>query len=191
MGSALRSRFVHAYVSVHKPSWTAWAAGAGIAPQVLFFVEMRPDLLYTFDPKRQDENDQAYASPRTWEFVSDLIKDGAYDPDILLPILRGTVGEGPAVEFNAFLELWGQLPHPQTIFDDPEGAMLPSNPSAMMALCGSLSHHATDENLDSLVIYLRRLRPELGQFVFSTTIKRDPSLMYTTAYAQWQAHRSR
>ena len=189
MGSALRSRFVHAYVKVHKPSWTDFAVKAGFAPQVIFFIEHDPDLLYTFDPKRFDENDQAFASPRTWEFVSNIIIEGNYDPDTLPYILKGAIGEGPAIKFNAFLQMWGQLPHPQTIFDDPDGAPVPTNPSVLMALCGSLYQHVDDTNIDSLVTYAKRLRPELGQFIFASATKRDPSLQFTRAWGAWQAHR--
>ena len=66
MPAPLANRFVHLEIRVHADDWCAWAAGAGIAPQVLFFIQMRPELLYDFQP---DSTDNAFPTPRSWEFI--------------------------------------------------------------------------------------------------------------------------
>ena len=46
-----------------------WCAGNGIAPEVLFFIQMRPELLYAFNPQ---STEKAFPFPMTWEFVSNI-----------------------------------------------------------------------------------------------------------------------
>ena len=66
--------------------------------------------------------EKAFPCPRTWEFVSNILKRSRdLSPTALRALIRGTVGQGAAVEFCGFLEIWQDLPHPQTIIADPEG----------------------------------------------------------------------
>ena len=50
MPTPLASRFVHLEIRVDATDWCAWGAANGIAPEVLFFVSMRPELLHAFNP---------------------------------------------------------------------------------------------------------------------------------------------
>ena len=47
----------------------AWGAGNGIAPDALFFIRMRPELLHVFNSQ---STEKAFPFPRTWEFVSNI-----------------------------------------------------------------------------------------------------------------------
>ena len=104
---------------------------------------------------------------------------------------RGTVGEAAAVEFSAFLQVWHELPHPRTVIDDPEGAVVPGNASALIALCGSLYRMADDINLGDIVTYATRLRREVGEFLVGSCIRREPALQHTQAFIQWAAAKTR
>ena len=64
MPTPLASRFVHLEIRVDVPDWCAWGAANGIAPEVLFFIQMRPELLHQFDPQSREK---AFPCPRTWE----------------------------------------------------------------------------------------------------------------------------
>ena len=142
MPAPLSNRFVHLEIRVDAPDWLEWAAANRIAAQVIFFVSMRPELLHCFDPRSREA---AFASPRTWEFISDIVKRrNGLDPSVERALFRGTVGEAAAVEFSAFLKVWRELPHPRTVIDDPENAAVPENASALIALCGSLYRMADD-----------------------------------------------
>ena len=90
--------------------------------------------------------------------VSNIVhRRGGLDPVAERALFRGTVGEAAAVEFSAFLKVWHELPHPRTVIDDPEGAVIPGNASALIALCGSLYRMADDINLGAIVTYATRL----------------------------------
>ena len=88
----------------------AWGAANGIVPEVLFFVQLRPDLLHLFNPQSREE---AFACPRTRSFVSHILQHRKnLDPVAERALFRGTVGEAAAVEFPDFLKVWRELPHP-------------------------------------------------------------------------------
>ena len=183
MPSGLASRFIHIDMRVSVDDWCEWAAKNDIAPEVLFFVQMRPKLLNTFDPASREN---AFACPRTWEFVSNRMKDGRpREPHLEKALFRGTVGEGPATEFCAFLRMWREMPHPKAVIGDPENAIVPDNASALFALCGSLYEAANDVNFDAIVRYAKRLRREIGAFLVGSALRKNPALQHTQAFVSW------
>ena len=188
MPTPLASRFVHLEIRVDADDWLAWGAAAGIAPEVLFYIQMRPDLLHSFDPQAKEK---AFCCPRTWEIVSNVVNErGNLDPTVERAVFRGTVGEAAAVEFSAFLKVWRELPHPRAVLDDPENAIVPDNTSALIALCGSLYRMADDITLVSIVTYAQRLRREVGEFLVGSCIRRDPDLQRSPAFIRWAAART-
>ena len=188
MPTPLASRFVHLEIRVDAEDWCAWAAANGIAAEVVFFVSMRPELLHQFDPQSREK---AFPCPRTWEMISNIVhRRNGLDPAVERALFRGTVGEAAAVEFAAFLKVWRELPHPRTVIDDPENAVVPDNASALIALCGSLYRMADDINLGSIVTYAQRLRREVGEFLVGSCIRREPDLQHTDAFIRWAATRT-
>ena len=144
MPTPLASRFVHLEIRVDAQDWLAWGAANGIAPEVLFYIQMRPDMLHLFDPQSREK---AFCCPRTWEMVSNIVnRRNGLDATTERALFRGTVGEAAAVEFSAFLKVWRELPHPRAVIDDPENAVVPDNASALIALCGSLYRMAVTDD---------------------------------------------
>ena len=185
MPTPLASRFVHLEILVDADDWLSWGAANGIAPEVLFFVSMRPELLHDFDAQSKEK---AFCCPRTWEMVSNVVSRRAgLDAGVERALFRGTVGEAAAVEFSAFLRVWRELPHPKAVLDDPGNAAVPENASALIALCGSLYRMADDVTLDAIVTYARRLRREVGEFLVGSCIRRDPDLQRSPAFIRWAA----
>ena len=184
----LASRFVHVEIRVDAEDWLEWGAANGIVPEVLFFVTYEPDLLHRFDPQSRE---RAFPCPRTWEFVSNIVKHrNGLDPATERALFRGTVGEAAAVEFSAFLNVWRELPHPRAVLNDPGNADIPENASALMALCGSLYRLATDVTIDAIVTFAQRLRRELGESLAGACVRRDPALQRSPAFIRWAAART-
>jgi len=189
MPTPLASRFVHLEIRVDVEDWLAWGAANGIVSEVLFFVTYEPDLLHRFDPQSRE---RAFPCPRTWEFVSNIVKHrNGLDPATERALLRGTVGEAAAVEFSAFLNVWRELPHPRAVLADPGNAAIPENASALMALCGSLYRLATDVTMDAIVTFAQRLRREVGESLVGACVRRDPALQRSPAFIRWAAARTR
>ena len=189
MPTPLASRFVHLEIRVDAEDWLAWGAANGIVPEVLYFVAYRPDLLHQFDSQSREA---AYACPRSWEAVSNIVKHrNGLDPATERALFRGTVGEAAAVEFSAFLKVWRELPHPRAVLNDPANADIPENASALMALCGSLYRLATDVTMDAIVTFAERLRREVGESLVGACVLRDPALQRSPAFIRWAAARTR
>ena len=185
MPTPLVSRFVHLELAADPADWCRWAASNGIAPEVIFFIQFRPELLMAFDPRSRDV---AFACPRTWEFASGIVQSGNInDIEAERAVYCGALGEEVAVEFVAFLSIFRELAHPQTIIDNPRTATIPKKPSVQIALCGALCRMADDANFPSVITFARRLRPELAQFLLSSCVRRTPSLQYSADYIRWIA----
>ena len=145
MPTPLSNRLVHLEIRIDARDWCAWGAANGIAPEVLFFIELEPELLHRLEPQSREH---AFPSPRSWEFASNIVKHrNGLDPATERALFRGTVGEAAAVQFTAFLKVWRELPHPRAVINDPENADIPDNASTLMALCGSLYRMASDVTL--------------------------------------------
>ena len=61
-----------------------------------------------------------------------------------------------------------------------------SSPSA-----GALYNMADDTNFDAIVAYATRLRREIGEFLVTMCLKRDPALQKTAGFIRWAARRTR
>ena len=114
MPAPLANRFVHYEIEPHVDDWVAWAHGAEIDERIIAFLRFRPDLLFEFDPAR---NAAAFPTPRSWEYAHRALARFAGDPDLLLPALQACVGQGAAVELNAFIEHMAELPDINAILE--------------------------------------------------------------------------
>ena len=108
-------------------------------------------------------------------------------PNIERALFRGAVGESAAVVFSAFLKIWREIPHPAAIIADPENADVPTQSDVLVSLCGALFNMADDTNFDAIVAYATRLRREIGEFLVTMCIKRDPDLQNTAGFIRWAA----
>ena len=102
----LANRLVHFEMRVDFDSWNEWAIDNSIHADVIGFLNHSKSSLYDFDPKSPDH---AFATPRTWEFVSELLKDEP-DEETAMNIIAGTIGEGLALKFMAHRKVAGKLP---------------------------------------------------------------------------------
>ena len=185
MPAPLANRLVHLEIRVDAKDWCAWGAANGIAPEVLFFIELEPELLHQFDPQSREH---AFPSPRSWEFASNIVKNrNGLDAEVERALFRGTVGEAAAIEFTAFLKVCRELPHPRAVLNDPGNAEIPDNASALMALCGSLYRMASDVNMDAIVTYATRLRREVGESLVGACVRQEPALQRSPAFIRWAA----
>ena len=107
MAGPLRNRFLH--LRLKKPeggpegSWTQWATDNGIDPRIVGFIgsDVGREYLYTFTEENNDA--MAFATPRSWEKVSNLISS-VDDSELLQKYVGSCVGPAVAAKFNTFLD---------------------------------------------------------------------------------------
>ena len=182
--SPLLNRFVHLDLDVSPEDWQAWAVAAGVAPAVRSFLQYRPALLFHLDPAA---NPRAFPTPRSWQFVSDVL-DRAAD-DLLHPVVAGCVGDGPAAEFLGFLRLYRELPDLDGVLARPDTAPVPREPAVLYALVGALVEKckADQASLAGFVKYALRLPDEFGVLALRDALPLNPRLAVLSAVQQWIA----
>lgn len=185
--SPLLNRFVHLDLEVSVDDWQTWALSAGIVPDVRSFIRFRPGLLFSFDPQA---GARAFPTPRSWEFVSQV--SGVTPEPLLLPVVAGCIGEGPAAEYVAFRRIYTQLPDPAVVLSNPQGVTVPSDPSVLYALSAAMvekARSATDPQLNSLGIFAGRLPDEYAILLIRDTIAVNPRCCSQPSVNAWvRAH---
>lgn len=189
MPMALANRFGHLTMVPDASDWVSWAYGSGrIREEIIGFIRMRPDLLYTFDPTPKPGRKQpelTFASPRTWEFCSRTL-EASPPAHCRISTFAANVGQGPAIEFDSFLRVWSTMQSIDGIILNPDSADIPSDPAALYALATALAHRATDQNLSAIWRYLKRLpQREFCVYAMQGATRRDKSLEKTRAFSEF------
>jgi hypothetical protein len=186
MSSALANRFIHLNFDVDLQDWIEWALSNGIMIEVVAFIRFRPGLLHVFDPQR---NERSFPSPRTWEYVSDVLQVRP-DHDVEFELISGIVGDGAAAEFMGFLKIYRDLPDPDGVLVDPQGSPVPSDPSALYAISGALARKSSSSNYGRVMQYAARLPQEFGVLIVRDSVKLNPEVQKTKAFIQWSSDNS-
>ena len=137
MPTPLSNRFVHSEMKVDFPSWQEWAIKNQIHKDVVGFLTFAKQDLYDFDAK---SSSRAFATPRSWTFVSELLADEDLDVSTTTDLIAGTVGEGLAVKFMAHRKISGKLPKPEDILSGKATELETKEVSAMYSLVISLCY---------------------------------------------------
>jgi MoxR-like ATPase len=192
----LRNRLV--FVNMRKPNkdeWVNWGSEKGIAPEVLAFAEEYPKLFHSFldyeaggelsgkDIEKDNSfifnpriSQQAYATPRSLQAVSDIvnIKD-SLDDDTLQATLEGTIGAPTADALGAYIRFGRENPDFNTVIASPDKAPVASSPVAQIVMAFKLvTNTESREHAEAVTSYVSRMRAEM-QSLFCHTIANSVS----------------
>ena len=141
MPAPLANRFVHLEMKVDFDDFQDWATLNKVHPEVVGYVGFAKQDLYDFDPK---SSSKAFATPRSWVFVSDLLQDDDIDNETLTNLVAGAVGDGLANKFMAHRKIAGKLPKAGDILDGKVKDLTIKEVSAMYSLTVSLCYELKD-----------------------------------------------
>jgi hypothetical protein len=141
MPAPLANRFVHLEMRVDWDDYFGWATENKIHKDVVGFLTFSKKDLYDFDPKSAS---RAFATPRSWAFVSELLFDDDEDDSTMTDLISGAVGEGLAVKFMAHRKISSKLPDPTDILAGKVKKMDTKEISAMYSLTVSLCYELKD-----------------------------------------------
>ena len=136
MPTPLANRFIHQEMKVDFASWQEWAVNNKIHKDVVGYLSFAKQDLYDFDAK---SSSRAFATPRSWTFVSELLAEGD-DDDTTMNLIAGTVGEGLAVKFMAHRKVAGRMPNPADILSGKVKDLNVKEVSAMYSLVISMCY---------------------------------------------------
>lgn len=163
MPKALANRLLHINVEGSFTAWKNWAIRSGINEKVLGFLTFRRNYLMAFDTSNDD---LAFATPRSWEMVSNILNSVSDDIDEVYHLIAGLVGEGVAVEFRAWNKVYKDLPSVENIFNGRE-SKIPTSLDAVYALTASMLAYAREHKTDfdriaNSIVYANKLPPDFS-----------------------------
>ena len=137
MPTPLANRFIHQEMKVDFASYQEWAVKNRIHKDVVGYLSFAKQDLYDFDAK---SSSRAFATPRSWTFVSELLNDESVDDDTLTNLVAGTIGEGLAVKFMAHRKIASRMPNPVDILRGKVKDLQVKEVSAMYSLVISMCY---------------------------------------------------
>jgi hypothetical protein len=143
MPAPLANRFVHLEMKVDWDDYSFWATENRIHKDVVGYLTFSKKDLYDFDPK---SSSRAFATPRSWTFVSELLEDDDCDDNTLTDLISGAVGEGLAIKFMAHRKVSSKMPDPTDILNGKVKKMESKEISAMYSLAVSLCYELKDSS---------------------------------------------
>lgn len=194
MPKALANRLLHIEVEGSFKSWKEWAIQSGINDKVVGFLSFRQNYLMGFD---SSSDDLAFATPRSWEMVSNLLNTVTDDIDEMFSLISGLIGNGVAVEFRTWERVYKDLPDIADIF----AGKMPSPPhstDALYALTSAMTAYAREHRNDLSAIarsiaYADRLPPDFSVVLMKDYMYIEPGykerLMAIPEFARWLSTR--
>lgn len=152
----LRNRLVVINYEPDVTQWAEWAMDNNINSIVTGFLRWRPQLLIA----KEIPGEGAFPSPRSWEATSNILAlqmGAAIEKEMIL----GAIGEGAAIEFDAYLRTARELPAIEAILESQAKAVVPKSPAQLYALATSLAVY-TREHKKSVMKYVSRMPAEFA-----------------------------
>lgn len=106
MPKALCNRLMHFNITSDFEAWKEWAMNNDIDSRIIGYLSFDRTKL-CIEP---DTSDMAYPTPRSWSFVSNLLKASGKEPGDIHSLICACIGTGIAVEFEAWCKVFEGLP---------------------------------------------------------------------------------
>jgi len=180
ISTALANRFAHVHVRADVECWAQWALQHNINPMVVGFLKYRPNLLHGLN---SSGDTLAFPSPRSWAQASKVFDT---QEGLRLKLIAGLVGEGAAMEVEAFLKAV-DLPEFEEIIASPMTTDIPTGPASRFALSAMLSSKVDKDTFPQVYKYI--MREDFGADFCTVVVLdaslRDPTLCDTKTFIDW------
>lgn len=184
MPSPLANRFVHFEMEVDVSDWRYWAYQNSVDESIISYITFKSEHLFTFDAK---SDVKSFATPRSWEYVSSILKSGMKD-DLLLDCISGAVGKDVSVSFLSFKKVMNRLPNIQNILacaNDEYSDEVDVLYALSIGLVSALLKDYTDENLDNLLTYTLELKSEFAVMVVQDLQRNGITMEQSKVFKEW------
>jgi len=182
MSTALQSRMAHFEIELDHEGWLDWAYANGIDYRITSYVNFKQDALNDFKP---DHSDFTFACPRTWEFMSNIIKRMPALNIRDMATFASVIGEGQARNFFEYTQIYESLPTIEEIIANPMNAKLGLENSAHYAISGLIGHNFSLTNAEPLMKYVERLGIEFQVVTMRNVVKRVKKASSLPVVSKW------
>jgi len=180
----LANSFVHLEMEIDINDWKDWAFNFGIDERIIAYISYKNEDLLSFNPNLEQKS---FATPRSWEIVSDILKSGM-DENLLLNIISGAIGKETAVSFLSFAKVTDKLPDIESILQKGEAAY----PSEADVLCmlssvlvSFLLKYNNEENLENVLKYTLELESEFAVMIVRDLQRSGLPMEHLPAFLAW------
>lgn len=176
MPKALANRLMHLLIEPSYPDWKSWAMRHGVDERIIGYLAFDNSKL-CIEP---GSSDLAYPTPRSWSFVSQLIRDVGDVNDAHM-LIGSCVGVDTALGFEEWCKVYRELPKVSDIMSG-SCRVYPRGHDALYALVSSLTAAAfrmkeeiSDVQLENVCLYAAHFPPDFAVLFFSD-LNRDEKL---------------
>ena len=180
MPSPVRNRLAHYELEPTLDDWVQWAYQHNIDPDVISFIQYRPNLLSQFNA-----DEYAFPTPRAWSMVSKKMSKANTDPERLFFGVSSLVGDGPAGEFVAFKEIASKLPDIDQLLKDPSTYKKDDNPALLYALATAVATRAQDDKMENIMKLNNKLPVEFQVVLVKGCLAKDRQLKSHNDVRKW------
>lgn len=188
MPKALANRLCHIEIESDFESWQKWAESAGINEMVLGFLKTNPSMLMNFEAHADE---LAFATPRSWEMVSNILNYVSGNLDEVMSIISGCIGNGTAYTFKTWCEVHNRLPEVESIFKG-KTEIAPRRPESLYLLVTQIikyaQTHKQKDEINNAIKYAMDLPDEFTNSIFEglLEIKEIRRILYDNKdYYDW------
>jgi len=184
----LANRMVHLSVESRFDDFKLFAIKNAFHSFVIGFLGFRPDLLAT-EPITEDDSNPAFATPRTWHFLSDILKKNTKLEEIE-PIIYGTIGYGAGIEFLSYIKVYENIPDIKAIYEGayPDTEHIKS-PALLYALVAALVEYfdGSNQHTEHLFVFSELLPTEFTVLLIKDAIVKDDNIATSVYFDDWLA----
>lgn len=180
----LANRMVHLHVQARFDDFKLFALKAALHHFVIGFLSFRPDLLST-EPVVEDDANPAFATPRSYHMLSNIIK-ATDNITSIVSIIYGTIGYSAGIEFVSYVKVYEDLPDISAIYEGvyPE---ISNQPALLYALVSALVeyYNGSEIHQNHLFTFSERLPTEFGVMLIKDVIVKDEGLSTHPLFDRW------
>lgn len=148
LSTAMSSRVIHLNMEINFEDWRDnFALPQKVDERIIAYLSMYPEKLMEFDPEKDD---QTFPSPRTWFFVSQLIKANNGKINGIADLLAGAITGEQASAFVQFCKVYKNLLTIKDIVANPD-ADCPEDKAAQWAIVIHLSNAIDDASMEPVL----------------------------------------
>ena len=190
MPKALCNRLMHFNFQVDFESWRSRAIRNEIDSRIIGYLSFDNSRLYA----EPEASDLAYPTPRSWSFVSNLLKTMKCTPRKIHQLISACVGNDSALEFETWCNVYQSLPSVQDIFCG-RCYEYPKTHDVLYALISSLTaavrtrrESITRDEIENVCAYAKRFPEDFAMSFFKDINAIDeikPKLMQSSSMQEW------
>ena len=178
--SPLLNRFTEVEIHEHIDDTLDFFAVNDRRPEVMAFLKQRADYLHQFG---KDYYGKQFPTPRGWFYTSDLL-DQSFDQTVRAELIKGTVGEKAATDFEQFLRVYKSMPDIDAILKGKD-IPVPSALDVRYCVVMGLAARVGKKNIHLALKWLGGLPKELETLCVKLAYQRDPTLIQAPVFAEW------